>query len=58
LLTYSDQVLSILAWWSIPIGAVVLAAAVSGLSRRLRRPGDDDTIAAYRRYRDALSGKD
>ena len=50
--------LSILAWWSIPIGAVVAAAALSGLSRRLRRPGDDDTIDAYRRYRDALSSKD
>jgi hypothetical protein len=50
-------VLSILAWWSIPVGAVILAAGISGLSRRLRRPKDDDTIAAYRRYRDALAKK-
>lgn len=49
-----NGVLSILAWWSIPIGAVLIAAAVSGLSRRLRRQGDDDTIDAYRRYREAL----
>jgi hypothetical protein len=48
-------VLSILAWWAIPIGAVIVAAAVSGLARRVRRPTDDDTIAAYRRFRDALA---
>jgi hypothetical protein len=51
-------VLSILAWWSIPIGAVFVAAAASGLSRRLRRPSDDDTIAAYRRFRDALGNRE
>lgn len=47
--------LSILAWWAIPIGAVIVAAAVSGLARRVRRQTDDETIAAYRRFRDALA---
>ena len=50
--------LSILAWWAIPIGAVIVAAAVSGLTRRVRRQSDDDTIAAYRRFRDALAQDD
>jgi len=47
-------VLSILAWWSIPIGAVILTAAVSALVNRVRRPSDDDTIFAYRRFREAI----
>jgi hypothetical protein len=51
-------VLSILAWWAIPIGAVIVAAAMSGLARRVRRQTDDDTIAAYRRFRDALAKDD
>ncbi|MBW8804749.1 MAG: hypothetical protein AUG49_23550 [Catenulispora sp. 13_1_20CM_3_70_7] len=46
--------LSILAWWAIPIGAVILAAAVSGLARRVRRQSDDDTIHAYQRFREAI----
>ncbi|NUP48877.1 MAG: hypothetical protein HOW97_16460 [Catenulispora sp.] len=46
--------LSILAWWSIPIGAVILTAAVSALVSRVRRPSDDDTIFAYRRFREAI----
>jgi hypothetical protein len=50
--------LSILAWWAIPVGAVIVAAAVSGLTRRVRRKTDDDTIAAYRRFRDALANDD
>lgn len=50
--------LSILAWWAIPVGAVVLAAAVSALARRVRRPSDDDTIHAYRRFREAISNDD
>lgn len=50
--------LSILAWWAIPVGAVIVAAAVSGLTRRVRRQSDDDTIAAYRRFRDALAKDD
>lgn len=55
---YSHGVLSILAWWAIPVGAVVLAAAVSALARRVRRPSDDDTIHAYRRFREAISNED
>jgi hypothetical protein len=55
---YSHRVLSILAWWAIPVGAVVLAAAVSALARRVRRPSDDDTIHAYRRFREAISNDD
>jgi hypothetical protein len=55
---YSHRVLSILAWWAIPVGAVVLAAAVSALARRVRRPSDDDTIHAYRRFREAISNED
>lgn len=47
--------LSILAWWSIPIGAVILTAAVSALVNRVRRPSDDDTIFAYRRFREAIA---
>ena len=55
---YSHRVLSILAWWAIPIGAVILAAAVSGLARRVRRQSDDDTIHAYRRFREAIGNSD
>jgi len=55
---YSHGVLSILAWWAIPVGAVVMAAAVSALARRVRRPSDADTIHAYRRFRDAISNED
>lgn len=55
---YSHPVLSILAWWAIPVGAVVSAAAVSALARRVRRPSDDDTIHAYRRFREAISNED
>ena len=55
---YSHGVLSILAWWAVPVAAVVLAAAVSALARRVRRPSDDDTIHAYRRFRDAISNED
>ena len=55
---YSHGVLSILAWWAIPVGAVVLAAAVSALARHVRRPSDDDTIHAYRRFREAISNED
>jgi hypothetical protein len=51
-------VLSILAWWAIPVGAVIVAAAVSGIARRARRLSDDDTIAAYRRFRDAIANDD
>jgi hypothetical protein len=51
-------VLSILAWWAIPVGAVVLAAAVSALARRVRRPSDDDTIHAYHRFREAIANED
>jgi len=51
-------VLSILAWWAIPIGAVVLAVAVSGVARHVRRPSDDETIFAYRKFRDAISNDD
>jgi hypothetical protein len=51
-------VLSILAWWAIPVGAVVLAAAVSALARRVRRPSDADTIHAYQRFREAISNDD
>jgi cytochrome c-type biogenesis protein CcmH/NrfF len=51
---YSHRVLSILAWWAIPVGAVILAAAVSALARRVRRPSDDETISAYRRFREAI----
>ncbi|WP_344660069.1 hypothetical protein [Catenulispora subtropica] len=47
--------LSILAWWAIPIGAVILAAALSALARRVRRQSDDDTISAYRRFREAIA---
>ena len=50
--------LSILAWWAIPVGAVVLAAALSALAGRVRRPSDDDTIHAYRRFREAISNED
>ena len=46
--------LSILAWWTIPIGAVIVAAAMSGLARRTRRLSDDDTIHRYRRFREAI----
>lgn len=55
---YSHHVLSILAWWAIPVGAVVLAAAVSAVARHVRRPSDDDTIHAYRRFREAISNDD
>ena len=55
---YSHGVLSILAWWAIPVGAVVLAAAVSALARHVRRPSDDDTIHAYRRFREAIANED
>jgi hypothetical protein len=55
---YSHDVLSILAWWAIPVGAVVCAAAVSALTRRVRRPSDDDTIHTYRRFREAISNED
>jgi len=58
LVRYSHRVLSILAWWAIPVGAVVLAAAVSALARHVRRPSDDDTIHAYRRFREAISNED
>ena len=47
--------LSILAWWAIPIGAVILTAALSALARRVRRQSDDDTIFAYRRFREAIA---
>jgi len=40
-------VLSILAWWAIPIGRWLFAATVSGVARRVRRQSDDETIAAY-----------
>jgi hypothetical protein len=52
---YSHRVLSILAWWAIPIGAVVLTAGMSALARRVRRQSDDDTIFAYRRFREAIA---
>lgn len=55
---YSHGVLSILAWWTIPVGAVVFAAALSALARRVRRPSDDDTIHTYRRFREAISNED
>jgi hypothetical protein len=51
-------VLSILAWWAIPVGAVLVAAAVSGIARRAHRLSDDDTIAAYRKFRDAIANDD
>ena len=50
--------LSILAWWSIPVGAVVLAVVGSAVARHVRRPSDDETIFAYRRFRDAISNDD
>ena len=50
--------LSILAWWAIPIGAVLVAATVSGVVHRVRRLSDDETIAAYRRFRDAIANDD
>jgi hypothetical protein len=51
-------VLSILAWWAIPIGAVILTAALSALAGRVRRPSDDDTISAYRRFREAIANSE
>jgi hypothetical protein len=57
-LHYHHGVLSILAWWAIPIGAVLAAAAVSGIAKRVRRKSDDETIAAYRRFRDAIANDD
>ncbi|MFD0631037.1 hypothetical protein [Catenulispora yoronensis] len=50
--------LSILAWWAIPVGAVILAATVSALARRVRRQSDDDTIFAYRRFREAIANSE
>jgi hypothetical protein len=55
---YSHHVLSILAWWAIPVGAVILTAAVSALARRVRRQSDDDTIFAYRRFREAIANSE
>jgi len=55
---YHHRVLSILAWWAIPIGAVLVTAAVSGIIRRARRLSDDETIAAYRRFREAIANEE
>ena len=55
---YSHHVLSILAWWAIPISAVVLTAGFSALARRVRRQSDDDTIFAYRRFREAIANSE
>ena len=55
---YHHRVLSILAWWAIPIGAVVVTAAVSGIIRRARRLSDDETIARYRRFREAIANEE
>jgi len=51
-------VLSILVWWAIPIGAVSLTAALSALVGRVRRPSDDETIFAYRRFREAIANSE
>jgi hypothetical protein len=45
--------LSILLWWCIPVGAVILASCVLGVVRWARRArGEFDP--SYRRFRQAL----
>ena len=55
---YHRRVLSILVWWAIPIGAVVLTATVSAIVRRARRLSDDETIARYHRFRQAIANEE
>jgi cytochrome c-type biogenesis protein CcmH/NrfF len=48
-------VLSILVWWAIPAGAVVLATAVAAVSRRIRRAREDvGSLHRYQRARQVL----
>jgi hypothetical protein len=48
-------VLSILVWWAIPAVAVVLAVAVAGTARRIRRAREDiGTLYRYQRARQVL----
>jgi cytochrome c-type biogenesis protein CcmH/NrfF len=49
-------VLSILIWWAIPAVAVVLAALVVAVARRVRRRRDDvETLDRYQRARQVLA---
>jgi hypothetical protein len=45
-------VLSILVWWAIPAVAVLLAALVLAVSRRVRRARED--VGAQHRYQRAI----
>lgn len=48
--------LSILVWWAVPAGAVLLAAAVLAASRRIRRARDDvGTLRRYQHAREVLA---
>jgi cytochrome c-type biogenesis protein CcmH/NrfF len=48
-------VLSILIWWAIPVGAVIIAALVAALARRIRRAREDvGTLRRYQRARQVL----
>lgn len=44
--------LSILVWWAIPAVAVLLAAAILAVSRRIRRARED--VGAQHRYQRAI----
>lgn len=47
--------LAILPWWGIPVAAVVLATAVLGAVKRLRRPRDDfHSLHRQQRFRDTM----
>ena len=47
--------LAILPWWGIPFAAVVLATAVIGAVKRLRRPRDDfHSLHRQQRFRDTM----
>ncbi len=48
--------LSILAWWAIPASAVLLAALVLAVSRRIRRSREEvGTLDRYQRAREVLA---
>lgn len=48
--------LSILIWWAIPAGSVVVAAAVAAVARRIRRTKEDvGTLHRYQRAREVLA---